>query len=366
MLTIKQHQQFQQDNWRKGVAVFRQAVDVSAYPLEPRTLCELATDELVESRLIDIDHTLSLGPFDFELPADASEPLLPEKAMLLVQCLEQHLTQIDTFIKDHFDFMPRWQIDDVMASFGDTGATCGAHFDQYDVFLVQHTGTKQWQLDDGGHNEDDLAIDAEIRLLESFSPTRTLTMNPGDVLYLPPGIGHYGVCPEPSITLSVGIRRPAQSELLAEISEFALEQTSTARPMTDGLYADGALPEIAINEISHQLGELLNPRVVERWYGCYVTRLREPDLMDRYVPEEGERLSQTLAVTLPTRLAWSFSDNQLLLFVNGEVVDLPASDQDWVKHLCETRAFLFREHIISPDGVACLEMLLATGALTNS
>lgn len=351
---------FKRDVWRQKAQVFKSAIDVSQYPLSPQDICALATNELVESRLIGNDHSLQLGPFELDT---ADTELLPQGTMLLVQCLEQHLSQIDQFLTDHFSFMPRWQIDDVMASFGDDGASCGAHFDQYDVFLVQHTGNKAWQLDDGGHQESDLSTEADIRLLQTFKPTQVFNLEPGDVLYVPPGMGHFGVCPETSITLSVGIRHPTPAELLADLSEFALEQLTSNEPMTTGLFSEQSLPVDAMADISQQLSQILGESVVKRWYGSYVTRLKEPELLDEFIADEAIEYEGTARASLPTRMAWAETQDNTLLFANGEVYELPSSDLTWVEALCRERTLKVPVESVSPEGLECLEVLIDTGAI---
>ena len=43
----------------------------------------------------------------------------------------------------HFDFLPRWRIDDIMISYAVPGGSVGAHIDQYDVFLLQGMGQRR-------------------------------------------------------------------------------------------------------------------------------------------------------------------------------------------------------------------------------
>ncbi|MFT7220516.1 MAG: 50S ribosomal protein L16 3-hydroxylase [Candidatus Azotimanducaceae bacterium] len=360
MLSDEALKTFKRDVWRQKAQVFKSAIDVSQYSLSSQDICELATNELVESRLIGDDHSLQLGPFELDT---SDTDLLPEGTMLLVQCLEQHLVQIDRFVTDQFSFMPRWQIDDVMASLGDQGASCGAHFDQYDVFLVQHTGSKQWQLDDGNHQESDLSSDADIRLLRTFTPTQTFNLEPGDVLYVPPGMGHFGVCPKTSITLSVGIRHPTPAELLADLSEFALEQLTSNEPMTTGLFSEQSLPTDAMADINHQLSQVLGESVVKRWYGSYVTRLKEPELLDEFIGDDAIEYLGSARASLPSRMAWSATQDNTLLFANGEVYELPSSDQTWVETLCRERILNVPVESVSPEGAECLDVLIDTGAI---
>ena len=180
--------EFQQQYWRKqpwhGRNVFDTASGGTLYTisktLNKKGLYQLAEIPLVESRIIantqpsanpaatdTANYELELGPF-------AIAALAPGE-MLMLQGLEQHLQSISDLLTRHFGFLPRWRIDDVMASYGDAGASCGPHFDHYDVFLLQVRGAKHWQLAAGPFSDADLIEDAEIRLLQHFPGQQTLT-----------------------------------------------------------------------------------------------------------------------------------------------------------------------------------------------
>lgn len=347
-------------HWRKQPTVFRAAINIAHYPLNIETIVKLTEDELVESRMISPDHQLIDGPFEW---VDAeNHALLPDRHLLLVQCLEQHLETAHQLIENEFDFIPRWQIDDVMASLGETGASCGAHFDNYDVFLLQHTGSKIWQLDEGGHDESDLDSSLDIRLLANFQPSETFTLEPGDVLYIPPGFGHFGVCEDLSLTLSVGIRNPTAHELLADLSEFAMVRIDQQGPLECELhYDEKAIPDGAIDQLTRTVSELLDKETLTRWYGCYVTRLREPDILVAN-PNAAMQPGMTLSAVLATRLTFAATSSGVALFVNGEHYDLAKTELSWIEKLCTTRKVQVPESMDAPSR-DCLQELLCSGAI---
>ncbi|MDA0978260.1 MAG: cupin domain-containing protein [Proteobacteria bacterium] len=351
--------EFLDRDWHRQPRVFESAINPADYDIPAAILGELSSSELVESRLVDPDFEVFHGPFEIE--GDEAD-LVPDGHMLMVQCLEQHLPLVNQMIAREFSFLPRWQIDDVMATLGPTGASCGAHFDKYDVFLVQLTGRKTWHLDAGSHTEDDLQEDRDLRLLETFTPTRTHDLGPGDVLYIPPGVGHHGICEGNSLTLSVGIRNPTTGEMLADISEFALEAHDIQRPMESRLHPPGELPAGITDALRSELDRVLDDETLVKWYGTYVTRLRVPELLEtRPVPDQYSRVQ----VTLPTRMTVSRLQDQLLWFVNGECYELPAgaNTTEIIAGLCETGSAGLPE-TLSPALQAAIEDLLDTGALT--
>ena len=345
---------FKENYWHQQAFLFPQAVDIASYQIPKDHLLQLAAADIVESRLIQPDYGVEHGPL---LLDD-----LPDTSMLMIQCLEYHSDKAQALLRQEFSFLPPWQVDDVMASIGSDGASCGPHFDRYDVFLLQLSGTKSWQLDNGGHREEDLRDDAELRLLDRFTPTASMQCEPGDVLYLPPGVGHHGICSSDAVTLSIGIRNPTMAELLAEISEFALLE-SEATVLENQLREPGA--KVEAEGIASLLSDALTPRLIDTWYGSYVTRLRNPEVLEGYSSsEEGLacefQADTTFVSARPTRLAWTDVDDETLLFVNGECYRLPYSDKAWIKAFCESRSV---EVDPSNQGQSdVLHSLVATGA----
>ena len=116
------YKQFQQRYWRKrpwhGENLFGNTLSNIDNELNNNNLFYLAGDPLIESRVISgapEDYQLELGPFDIENLASGE--------MLMIQGLEQHLEVISDLLSRHFGFLPRWRINDVMASYGHSGAS---------------------------------------------------------------------------------------------------------------------------------------------------------------------------------------------------------------------------------------------------
>ena len=55
--------------------------------------------------------------------------------------------------------------------------------------------------------------DAAIKVLRSFVPEDEWLLEPGDMLYLPPGVAHHGVAEGPCFTYSIGFLAPSHAEL---------------------------------------------------------------------------------------------------------------------------------------------------------
>jgi 50S ribosomal protein L16 3-hydroxylase len=309
------------------------ATDLENQPLlEPDELAWLATEEDVESRLVITDRSgdstryrLRTGPF-------AAEELaaLPDRDWtLLVQDVEKHLPEFRAWF-ELVDFIPDWRIDDLMISVAAPGGSVGPHVDNYDVFLVQALGSRHWQWTTTPSPDDHVAS-TDLRLVQEFDAQDSRHAQPGDVLYLPPGVAHHGIAEELCITCSIGMRAPQLSDLSA-----------LPRDTIDAFYddADLEIDEARPGFISHRAISRAERLLAEhglpiensgRVLGCFATRPKEwlrPDLPECGIPED-----QRLEMHGMARLAWS-SDT---VFANGEAHDLPDSAEDLLASLCAAR-----------------------------
>ena len=170
---------------------------------------------------------------------------LPEQDWtLLVQAVDLWVPQVQQ-LQDRFEFLPRWRMDDVMVSFACPGGSVGPHFDQYDVFLLQVEGTRRWQI--GGHCDGNtpLKADCPMRVLECFSSRQEWLLEPGDMLYLPPGIAHWGVAESECLTYSIGFRSPSIADLLGDLAVELMAQGYDAHYRDPAMTQALAGPDIA-------------------------------------------------------------------------------------------------------------------------
>eukprot|EP00797_Seminavis_robusta_P020315 Sro30_g019640.2 (318) ;mRNA; r:82525-83478 len=123
------------------------------------------------------------------------------------------------------------------------GGGIGPHVDNYDVFLIQTSGTRQWVLGASSFDEkltaqqemDALIPGLDVRILDLPQQQQycAIQMNPGDMLYLPPRVVHCGTAlSDDCMTLSVGCRAPSASELVSRVAEkvaYSLSETAVKR-----------------------------------------------------------------------------------------------------------------------------------------
>jgi 50S ribosomal protein L16 3-hydroxylase len=203
---------FMREYWQRkpllARAVFKDWA-VVAPPVGRARLFDLAGREDVESRLIvhrGRNWSLRDGPF-----ARRALPRFSQKRWTL---LVQGLDLVDAGARrllSRFRFVPDARLDDLMASYATDGGGVGPHVDNYDVFLLQAQGRRRWQI--SRQRALRLQPDQPLKLLAGFHATQEWLLEPGDLLYLPPGVAHYGVAEGECITYSIGFRAPAYQEL---------------------------------------------------------------------------------------------------------------------------------------------------------
>ncbi|MDH7943086.1 cupin domain-containing protein [Pseudohongiella sp. SYSU M77423] len=273
--------QFLAEYWQKKPLLIRAGALSFLDPVTPEELAGLACEPGVESRLIQVNESqtkwsMRQGPFD-----DEDFLSLPQSNYsLLVQAVDQWVDGVSAMLGD-FDFVPGWRVDDIMVSYATDQGNVGPHFDYYDVFLIQGMGQKRWQL---GQRCDALTpIDQSsgLRLLKDFKAVDEYTVSPGDILYIPPGLAHYGVAVGPSITYSVGFRAPSWSEILSGVVDQALDDLNEDQRYTDPQPSlprhYGEIPVEVISDLQQKLTTLLTqPERIRQWFGQTMTAPRYP------------------------------------------------------------------------------------------
>ncbi|MEO1576637.1 MAG: cupin domain-containing protein, partial [Pseudomonadota bacterium] len=255
-------------------------------------------------------------------------------------------------------FLPRWRTEDIMMSAASDGGSVGPHVDRYDVFLVQATGQRHWQI--GRHGTGIPDPDAtELRLVEPFEPAFEVTASPGDVLYLPPGVPHHGVARGECTTYSIGFRAPSLQDLAAVALEHVDGATLLADPGRDACTDRDAIDPATVDALRTQLFALLaDERALVRALGELVT---EPKAwLAPEPPEEGRPIGpdDRLGLAPGARLATWAADT---LFVNGTGYAVSCEDEQRL-----IRALAGGGQIRAGDVAgarALAEALLADGAL---
>lgn len=380
--TALSHAEFMLNHWRKRPAVFEKGLESISQKLSSELIynkiIEISSSDHVESRTIkqatDKFH-VAFGPFSKD---EIAKTLSSAENMLMVQGTDQHIPSLSELLTNQFGFLPRWRIEDIMITIGGSGASCGPHFDHYDVFLFQLRGEKHWQWDTRQHEDEELALDSDLRLLPSFNPEFSQTMGLGDVLYLPPGAGHWGIAGEDSMTLSIGIRNPTMVELVSNYTDELLDDHLATKdnPCTlDDMLdpSNNALSGTIIDELhTRYLAFVSNRERMSQWFGRYMTELKEPDLIRPMAQSEVEhelalhRLNDApFRLTLPTRITHQDEFEPLQFFLNGEMFGLDLACIDILKQLSRTREVAAKEIFGQEKSLMLMTSLMSNGAIQN-
>lgn len=232
-------------------------------------LAGLAMEEAPRSRLLKTageaqDWTCAYGPFDEDDFATAGEA----QWSLLVQNVEQFHPDTAELLS-HFDFAPRWLLDDIMVGFSAPGGTVGPHFDTYHVFLVQGQGKRRWKISRAEIDDTDYLEGMDFKVLKNGFEGDEIEVTCGDVLYVPPKFGHEGTTIEDALTYSVGLLGPKLSELLTGYGQYLAEfEEIDQRYIGDGLGVDSAgftLSPDAVKGLQEELTQHLNAKSFEVW-----------------------------------------------------------------------------------------------------
>ncbi|KZZ19454.1 hypothetical protein A3752_02010, partial [Oleiphilus sp. HI0081] len=273
-------QDFLLNYWQKKPMLISKAFS-DPYWLEPSELAGLACEEDVESRIImqsDQKWQVECGPFE-----ESRFPTLPKRDWtLLVQGLDQWSPEVAEILRS-FDFLPSWRLDDIMASYAPVGGTVSQHYDFFDVFLIQGEGSRKWQVGQVCSADSELVPDTSVRILTEFEPKLEVTLEPGDILYIPAKHAHLGVSVENSMTYSVGFRAPSIRDIVDGVATAALEGLKEDERYQDSIEAlkaaRGNIPEAAITRLRKMLSEALtNETLLANWLGEYVTERKYPEL----------------------------------------------------------------------------------------
>tara|TARA_R110000824_G_scaffold99883_2_gene237446 strand:- start:59 stop:1207 length:1149 start_codon:yes stop_codon:yes gene_type:complete len=354
---------FLRDYWQKRPLLIRNPWQLWQNPLSPDELAGLACEDHVESRLItqsSDDWNAEHGP----LPETRFGELGKSPWTLLVQAVDHHVPDVAALIEP-FRFIPNWRIDDVMVSFASDGGGVGPHFDHYDVFLIQGLGQRRWQI--GGMCDDQTALRSheDLLLLANFEVAEEWILNPGDMLYIPPGIAHNGVAVgKDCMTYSIGFRSPSRKELIGNWCDDLLpEMTDDDRYCDPDLRVQqnpGEIPADAIDRLHAMLTEKLADReAFARWFGEYSSTPRYPET--DWCPEEPietEHLRGLLTADHPllrnsaSRFSFVREDgDKLLLFVDGECFRCTDETAALAEMLCAQDQFVIDPEWRESDAV---------------
>ena len=328
---------FLSEYWQKKPLVIRQALPDFINPLSPDELAGLSLEEDIESRIVietpksKSQWHLKRGPF-----LDSDFSTLPETHWtLLVQGVDRLIPEVYELL-NHFDFIPQWRIDDVMISYAVLNGSVGPHYDNYDVFLYQAKGRREWLLTSKKCTPENYIQNLELRIMDEFDVEERLILEEGDMLYLPPHIGHYGISlSKECMTYSFGYRSYQGQEVWDSLGDYLSEKETFKVLYQDPDWSDlkntSEITAPAWKNAQALLHQIINDeQVMKSWFGCFATRLdqqaeqqlpmplEDDELVD--LPEFIEELQEASGLIRDSscRFAYQIGDqSKYQLFING-------------------------------------------------
>jgi 50S ribosomal protein L16 3-hydroxylase len=351
--------QFMRRHWQKKPLLVRQAMPGLRAPVERDALFALAAREDVESRLIrrtESGWKLKHGPF--------ARRALPSRSQsgwtLLVQGVDLHDDSARALLES-FRFVPDARLDDLMISYASDTGGVGAHFDSYDVFLLQASGQRRWSI--GRQRDLSLQPGVPLKILEHFEPEMTFVLDAGDMLYLPPRYAHDGIAVGGDcMTYSIGLRAPSAAglgaDLLARIAEAQADELADAA-LPAAPYRDPSQPAVDKPAAMPEALQAFARQAVE-------AALRQTDVIDRALGESmtepkanvwfegGEVPERLTSVVLDRRTRMLYDTRHV--FINGESFRAAGRDATLMRQLADARSLGSRELArASHDAIALLE-----------
>lgn len=369
-------EEFIKNYWQQKPLVIQQGFKNFKSPISAEELAGLACEEDVHSRIViekggEQPWQLIDGPMD----ESVFESLPETHWTLLVNDVEKHVPQL-SFIVDAFRFIPEWRMDDLMISFAPEGGTVGPHLDQYDVFILQAKGHRRWKINTQPVDEDNQIPDIALRIQKDFVAEQEWLLEPGDIIYIPPGVTHYGVATDDCLSFSIGFRAPTHTEMLTDFIDYLSNDLPPERTYKDSRISvqkhSNEITKNALENVRDIFKDYLNPNhpALAQWFGRFVSDTKTDlifenddviddfELLKQQFPEMYRNPASRFAFYEPAS-----NDEQAsnaMLFIDG--ADFTVS-VDFAKWLCNERVVKLSEYKLAEAEQQLLLKLFNDGQL---
>jgi 50S ribosomal protein L16 3-hydroxylase len=268
---------------------------------------------------------------------------------VLIQGVDLHNDAVHALLQQ-FRFVPDARLDDLMISYATEGGGVGPHFDSYDVFLLQAHGQRKWRI--GRQKKFELQEGVPLKILKAFKPEAEFVLNPGDMLYLPPGYAHDGTAVGECMTYSIGFKVPRSAELASELlMGLSEEMTENAGSSLDVIYQDpsqtaaikdagipAALQKFASQAVAKALKD---PQILNCLLGETLTEPKPSVWFDPPDQDDLSAFAWPCGVRLDRRTKMLFDAKHI--FVNGESFRAAGRDAKLLQKLANEKYLTAKE-----------------------
>ncbi len=330
---------FLQQYWQQKPLLIKQAFPGFESPIDENELAGLTLDSDANSRYMECvdghEWRMTHGPF----ADDFYDGVSGNQWSILVSDVEKLLPDFRRYLEP-FRFIPDWRIDDLMISYAPVGGSVGAHVDQYDVFLLQAAGQREWQIETTPRQRAGESANASISLLADFKSDNTMQLEAGDMLYLPPQFAHHGIAKaDPCMTWSIGFRAPSVDEMLPSVISYLLEGIPQPARFTDAKRNEIDTPGLIDEQDLQGLRSLIrqacqtDDKQLDIAIGRYLTESLNTEPQEEK-HTKWKALPPTLHANSTCTFAYQIIDKEAVLFANGEAYPVTVS---LAKALCNDR-----------------------------
>ena len=136
--------------------------------------------------------------------------------------------------------------------------------------------------------------------VDPFPPIIDEDLEPGDILYIPPGFPHDGFTHETALNYSVGFRGPNTRDFISSFADYALENDLGGNHYSDPDLTlrehVGKVEEYELDRVRNMMHELINePESFKQWFGRFATTPRhELDIAPAEPPFEAHEIVDAL------------------------------------------------------------------------
>lgn len=334
--------------WQKKPLLIKNAIENFVDPISADELAGLAMEEEIQSRIIAQINTeksqnewqVSHGPFDdYSLYGE-------DYWTLLVQATNNWSEATNKLLKP-FNFIPNWRLDDVMVSFSTPNGGVGPHLDQYDVFILQGEGQRQWQVGLPDSTLETLIPHPDLKQVSAFTPIIDVITESGDLLYIPPNHPHNGIAITNAVNFSIGFQSPNSQELWSGFADKLLDNNAGIERFNDPTRTVTSASEtVSLQDISDlktlMLAEINNQSKFNQFIGCQLTQCQHA--LELLIPKEAFSVGDVQAFiaddeveihpVLGIKVLLIESDNQHL-YVCGEVFDFSETSLAFAQKLAK-------------------------------
>ncbi len=268
-----------------------------------------------------------------------------------------------------FPFIPQWRRDDIMVSYAPQGGSVGKHFDFYDVFLVQGHGHRRWQLGQMCDESTQFLPDQPLKLLAELDIQFDEVLAPGDLLYVPPGLAHYGVAEDDCLTFSFGFRMPNLSEMIDQVSDKFAENTSLKNPLADIARQQTAnLGEINSTEFSYLKTQLLDYLTQAPEFDAAIMAYMSEASYPNNIPEPEEVNVNDVAEVIgadyqiilepASRLLYRKQGESLEFWANGDTICISETFAPYLKQIADGESLMLDQRFHAAEILEDITLLL--------